>query len=109
MSQTDSFDSEEETRTPHDRAKQELVMATRAHDKPRVRQLFETTPLDADDATEYLPWALPDVAMMRFLLEHGADARSISMRRAYRRSLDVVKLLTEFGFDVKSKGHIILQ
>ena len=77
--------------------------------QPKVRRLFETTPLDADDATKYLSWASPDLAMMRFLLERGADAHSFSIRLAYHGSPDVVKLLTEFGFDVKSKGHIILQ
>ena len=77
--------------------------------QPKVRQLFETTPLDADDATKYLSWASPDLAMMRFLLERRADVHSFRIRLAYHGSLDVVKPLTEFGFDIKSKGHIILQ
>lgn len=109
MSQTDSSDIEEETLTPLEHAKQELAWATWAHNKSRVRELFETTPLGADDAAKYLSWASPDIVMMRFLLERGADAHSFSIRLAHRGSLDVVKLLAEFGFDVKSKGHIILQ
>lgn len=108
MPRTDSLFSEEEE-TPHNHARRELVMAARAYDKPRVRQLFETTPLDADDATKYLVWASPDLPMMRFLLERGADANSFGIRSTCRRSLDVLKLLAEFGFDVKSEGHIILQ
>ncbi|GAB7330555.1 hypothetical protein MBLNU13_g02144t1 [Cladosporium sp. NU13] len=102
MSSTDISDTEEETLTPLEHAKQELIFATRrcrACDKSRVRELFETTPLDSDDATKYLSWASPDIAMMRFLLEHGADAHSFSIRYA---TMDEVKLLTEFGFDVKS-------
>jgi hypothetical protein len=107
MPQTSSPHAGEET--PYDRAKQELVMAALAYDNVRVRELFETTPLDADDATEYLEWASPDLVMMRFLLERGANADSFSIRHAHHGSLDVLKLLAEFGFDVKSKGHIILQ
>jgi hypothetical protein len=47
--------------------------------------------------------------MMRFLLGRGADANSFSIRLVYRGSLDVLRLLAEFGYDVKSKGHKILQ
>lgn len=47
--------------------------------------------------------------MMRFLLEREADAHSINIRSAYHGSLDVVKLLTESGFDIQSEGHILLQ
>ena len=108
MSRTDSPLSEEEL-TPYDHAKQELRMAAWAHDKSRVRELFEMTPLGAEDATKYLSWASPDLAMMRFLLERGADPDSYSIRLACRKSLDIVRLLTEFGYDVKSEGHIILQ
>ena len=112
MSQTESSDSEEDTRTPLEHAQQELVFATlrrRACDRSRVRELFETTPLDANDATKCLSWASPDLDMMRFLLEHGADAHSFSITSAASGSLDVLKLLLEFGFDVKSQGHLILQ
>ena len=108
MPRTDSLFSEEEE-TPHDHARRELVRAAWAHDKPRVRELFETTPLDADDATKYLVWASPDIPMMRFLLERRADANSFAIQSARDWSLDVLKLLAGFGFDVKSKGHIILQ
>ena len=111
MSPTHSSDTEEETLTLLGHAKQELIFATRrcrVCDKSRVRELFETTPLDADDATKHLSWASPDIAMMHFLLERGADGHLFNIRRVDRGSLEVVKLLSEFGFDIKSKVHTSL-
>lgn len=107
MPRTDNPHTEDAT--AYDHARQELILAACAHDKSRVRELFETTPLGADDATRYLVWAAPDLQMMRFLLERGADANSFSTRIVYYGSLDVLRLLAEFGYDVKSKGHKILQ
>lgn len=108
MSQTDSSDSEEKTLTPYDRAKQELVMTAWAHDNPKFANCLRRHH-SMLIATKYLSWASPDLAMMRFLLERGADVHSFRIRLAYHGSLDIVKPLTEFGFDIKSKGHIILQ
>jgi hypothetical protein len=75
----------------HDHAKHELTVAAQARNKTLVRELFETTPLDADDATEYLEWASSDLTLLRSL--RGADLNSHRMESACRRgSLDVLKL-----------------
>lgn len=54
---------------------------------------------------------------MRCLLELGADPMSYKLEprtSSYRKgqgdlSIEVVKLLVEFGYDIKSTGHLILE
>ena len=88
---------------------EELELACRKEDTARNRELFRTTPLNAEDATAILRNALPDrVALMRCLLEHGADPTTALFLEDLR-DLDVLKLLTQFGFDIRSKGHLFLQ
>lgn len=84
-------------------------MAAWAYDSSRVRELFETTPINADDAIEYLEWASPGLPVMRSLLERGADAGSFNIRLASHGSVDGANLLSEVEFDVNFKGHIIRQ
>lgn len=105
--QNDNPHNEDET--PYGRAKQELVMAAWAFDSSRVRELFETTPLNSDDATEYLELASPGLPVMRSLLERGADAGSFNFRLASHGPVDVTNLPSEVHFDVKFKGHSIRQ
>lgn len=88
---------------------EELELACRKEDIARIRELFRTTPLNAQDATALLRNALPDrIALIRCLLEHGADPNTAFLSEDLR-DLDVLKLLTQFGFDIRSQGHVFLQ
>jgi len=85
----------------------DLEQACAANDLRRVRELFAEEHLDGDHAT----WCMLDVESldtMRCLLEHGADA-SRYMSGSSFKSLDMVKLCVEFGYDVKTEGHKLLQ
>jgi hypothetical protein len=91
-----------------DADQQELEAACRANDIARVRELFATRPLNDRDATICSFSTSPSLPLMRCLLEHGADfARYLWVESP--PSLDIVKLFVEFGYDVKSEGHKILQ
>ena len=83
----------------------ELEAACEANDIARVRELFATRPLNNDDATKRRS-SSASVPLMRCLLEHGAD---LDLCVKAPRSLDMVKLFVEFGFDVKAGGHMMLQ
>lgn len=85
--------------------RRELDSACKAGDLPRIRQLLTTTSLDRSDANGVFASSLP-LSVLRCLLEHGADADFIEKRGL---TLDVLRLLAEFDFDVKAKGHLILQ
>ena len=91
----------------HEQAVQELRAAYQAGDVARTRNLFETTPLTVADANFILPRAKRNIPLMRCLLEQGADPNACGIRLL--RSLDALKLLTEFGYDIKSHGHLVLQ
>lgn len=103
MSATESSDEEA---SEHEHAAQELELAIRANDTPRVHHLFKTTSLDRVDTAKHVDM-YQNVPLMRCLLEHGADPNSCSLRGI--KSLEILKLLAEFGFDMISKGHTILQ
>jgi hypothetical protein len=88
---------------------EELELACRKQDIARIHELFRTTPLNDRDATNLLRNSLPDrITLMRCLLEHGADPNTAFFSEDLR-NLDALKLLTEFGFDIKSQGHLFLQ
>lgn len=75
----------------------------------RIRELFQTTSLTSRDATNLLRNALPDrFSLMRCLLEHGGDP-NIGFFPEDLRNFDMLKLLTQFGFDIESQGHLFLQ
>jgi len=100
----------------HEQAVQKLESACRANDVERVRELFQTTPLAAADATDRLDSLddesprLPYISLMRCLLENGADTNDLYFDCVERdRVLDVMKMFAEHGYDVKAKGHSILQ
>jgi hypothetical protein len=63
-----------------------LSVAYKTNDIARVRELFATRPLT----------------------EHGADLARYLLT-ASPPSLDMVKVLVEFGYDLKVEGHRILQ
>ena len=85
----------------------DLEQACAVNDIRRVCELFANERLDGDYATR-CRLHVKTLEMMRCLLEHGADA-SRCMFGSSPKSLDVVKLCVEFGYDVKAEGHKILQ
>jgi hypothetical protein len=85
----------------------ELKKACEENDIPRVSELFNTRPLSQKDATS-CTFRISDLALMRCLLEHGADLRRYLEKNA-PPSLDMIKLFVEFGYDVKAEGHKIIQ
>lgn len=87
---------------------QELVAACKTDDIARVRELFATRPLNNDDASYCIFRTSPSLPMMRCLLEHGAQFASYVKVKS-PPSLDVVNLFVEFGYDVKTEGHKMLQ
>lgn len=79
----------------------------------RINQLFADESLGPTDATDAPCFfeAYP-ITTIRCLLELGADANKVAAWRApdgQIRSLEEMKLLVEFGYDVQSNGHLILQ
>ena len=88
-------------------ALQELRSACKAKDASRVRELIAT--VDSEAATACLQCAWPDIDIMRMLLEHGADPSVCAKTFYLKKSIDIVKLLAGFGYDVKANGHLILQ
>ena len=85
----------------------ELEQACAANNISRVREIFAVESLDKDYATKYNR-DVESLDMMRCLFEHGADISAWTNRRP-PRSLDKMKLLVEFDYDVKAEGHKILQ
>ena len=102
-----SDSSEYEEEQDHDELVQELKSACDEEDIPRIAHLLTTTSFDSDDATDVVT-EKHSVRTMQCLLEHGADADRIASSIQVP-SLDVFKLLARFGYDVKAKGHLILQ
>jgi hypothetical protein len=84
-----------------------LERACEANDIRRVREICANESLDGDYATRCI-LGVKSLDMMRCLLEQGAEA-STYMHRSTPKSLAVVKLCVEFGYDVKVEGHKILQ
>jgi hypothetical protein len=92
----------------------ELRTACSDGDVTRVSQLFANTSLDAEDATDALGRTKrykEDLALIRILLENGADVglirtRSIPMSN---HACELLILLAEYGRDFRSDGHRILQ
>lgn len=95
------------------RLRRELDDACLTGDVSRVRQLFVDGDLDASDATDTLRSSegFP-LATIRCLLELGADVDQFVPWAASDgeiQSLEAMELLVEFGYDVKLRGHLILQ
>lgn len=85
---------------------QELQSACKAKDTLRVSALLRENFVKATDASACLPRAWPHVEAMRLLLEHGADHNVCATVWCMN---GVVKLLVEFGNDIRITGHLILQ
>jgi hypothetical protein len=94
-------------------AQDELRAAYYAGNIERISQLFANAPLDAEDATRALEDSLMemDPALIRVLLENGADISSISVRDIPRSGQvgELLELLAEYDYDFKADGHRILQ
>ena len=89
-------------------ARRELLPACRAGYVARILQLVTTTPIQATDASEALDSAIHRVEVLRCLLDRGADPNSCTRTRVFR-SLDIVKLFVEYGYNLSATGHLILQ
>jgi hypothetical protein len=90
-------------------SKDEIVLkrACKENDVARVHELFTTISLDYENAT-LCTYGMSNLPLMRCLLEHGADLKRYLEINA-PPSLDMIKLLVKFGYDVKAEGHKILQ
>lgn len=91
----------------HSQPHPDLTQACEAKDIPRVRELFAVESLGNEYATKYSR-GMESLDLMRCLLEHGADIETYMCQQS-PKSLDMVKLFVEFGYDVKAEGHRILQ
>ena len=95
------------------RLQRELHDTCLAGDTAQLRQLFADAQLDAADANDALKssGSYP-LTTIRCLLELGADVDQFVPWAAADgkiRSLEAMELMEEFGYDVKTKGHLILQ
>ena len=95
------------------RLQRDLDDACLEGDLSRVRQLFSDAELDDSDATDTLRSSRGyPLATIRCLLELGADVDQFVPWAASDgeiQSLEAMKLVVEFGYNVKTKGHLILQ
>ena len=84
-----------------------------AGDTARLRQLFSDAERDAADATDTLRSSEGcRLATIRCLLAFGADVDYFipwTASDGELQSLKAVELMVEFGYDIKAKGHLILQ
>jgi hypothetical protein len=91
-----------------ERLRQTLFSAVEEDNVERVNQLFATTSLQAGDATRALDHALDSPAVIRCLLLHGADAKAYDQIEDVR-SAELLRLLVEFGYDIRPTGYLIIQ
>jgi len=82
-------------------------------DIARLRQLFADADFDAADAMDTMRSSEGyPIVTIRCLLELGADVAQFVPWAASDggiQSLEAMELLVGFGYDVKAKGHLILQ
>ena len=84
-----------------------------ARDALCVSQLFANHPFTANDAINALEHShvTPDPALIRVLLQNGADVNVLDIRnvRWSKHPTELLRLLAEHGYDFKPKGHRVLQ
>jgi len=90
-------------------AMRELRLACKAEDSKRVAELLSDGTITAADATACLEKTWRDLSVTRLLLEHGADPAVCARTYRMSQSFDLIKLLVEFGYDIKINGHCVLQ
>jgi hypothetical protein len=88
--------------------RQQLLSAVEEDNVELIGQLFATTCFQAGDATRALGHALTRPADIRCLLRHGADAKSFDDIEQVR-SAEVLRVLVEFGYDIRPTGHLVIQ
>ncbi|KAF7190796.1 hypothetical protein HII31_07955 [Pseudocercospora fuligena] len=76
------------------------------NDLAKVKRLFRHRLVDSANAAEVLE-AARDPRIMLLLLENGAEPNVIPIKLV--RSIDKLRLLVDFGYDVGAKGHLILE
>jgi hypothetical protein len=87
----------------------ELSAACSANDSQRLRGLLDSGSITRANATGCLDSTLSRLPLIRMLLDYGADPAACATSRCMKRSIDLVKLLVESGYDIKINGHCILQ
>lgn len=96
-------------REPDPEVRGELRSACKADNIQRVAELLDNSSITAADATACLEETWQNLPLMRLLLEHGADPATCATTRCMRKSIGLIKLLVEFGCDIKGTGHWVLQ
>jgi hypothetical protein len=87
----------------------ELRLACKAENSKRVHELLGEGLITAANATACLEDTWRDLVVTRLLLEHGADPAVCGRTHRMSQSFDLIKLLVEFGYDIKINGHCVLQ
>jgi hypothetical protein len=90
-----------------EQAYQGLRSACEAKDVARVKSLYSKSPYN-NILDECLEDSTPNVALLRCLLEDGASP-DLYAQKGYITSNDTLKLLADYGHDIKLQGHLILQ
>jgi hypothetical protein len=101
--------TERRKREPDSEVRSELRSACKADDIQRVAQLLNSGSTTAADVTACLDDSHRNLSTMRLLLEHGADPATYATTRCMGESIELIKLLVEFGHEIKINGHWILQ
>jgi ankyrin repeat protein len=96
-------------REPDSEVRRELRSACKADNIQRVAELLGNGAITAADATACLEETWQNLPLMRLLLEHGADPATCATTRCMRKSIELIKLLVEFGCDITGTGHWVLQ
>jgi hypothetical protein len=96
-------------REPDSEVRGELRSACDAGDIQRVAELIDSGSITAADATAGLEDTCDNLPLMRLLLENGANPAVCATTRCMGESIELVKLLVEFGCDIKGTGHWVLQ
>jgi hypothetical protein len=88
-------------REPDSEARSELRSACKADDIQRAADVLNNDSITKADATACFDEICGNLPLMRLLLEHGADPAACATTRCMGESIELVKLLVEFGCDIK--------
>lgn len=93
--------------TECEQASEKLREACGSGDLAEIRQVFSDGIATSEDATNVLEEWSDDPTICRLLLENGADPNAVDINLV--ESAEILRLLAEFGYDIKSQGHLVLQ